>query len=163
MRINPKSYVGIYGNAAIVKEWCQKCKRMAFVLEGVMACCDRAATTLEIPECQRREMVAEQRRLTPSKRHRETQMELQKERCFYCDLKFGDYVTRRTVMKTRLICLRVHWDHRTPYSYSQNNKSDNFVAACHVCNLIKHAKCFETVEEARAYVQKKRKAKGCVP
>jgi hypothetical protein len=47
-----------------------------------------------------------------------------------------------------------------PYAYSQDNGTPNFVAACHVCNGLKSAKMFRTIDEARGYLASKRAAKG---
>lgn len=40
------------------------------------------------------------------------------------------------------------------------NSTPNFVAACHVCNGIKSDKLFQTLDEARVFIQLAREAKG---
>ena len=39
-----------------------------------------------------------------------------------------------------------------PFSYAQNNHTDNFVASCHVCNRWKRSIMFDTIEAARIYL-----------
>ena len=56
--------------------------------------------------------------------------------------------------------LKVHWDHKIPYSYAQDNRDINFVASCSVCNLMKHDRMFETLDEAREYLQTRWETKG---
>ena len=75
--------------------------------------------------------------------------ERQGNRCLYCDELIGSLVLRRN----EPIELRTAWDHFIPYAYAQRNGHDNWVLACHLCNLIKHAKMFQTVMEAQQFIQ----------
>lgn len=59
-----------------------------------------------------------------------------------------------------MIGLKLQWDHVDPWVYSLNNKDQNFVAACQICNGIKSSMIFNSVEEARVYIQGARKTKG---
>ena len=56
--------------------------------------------------------------------------------------------------------LRVEWDHYIPYSYSQDNRVSNFVAACQICNRIKSSLMLPSAEEYRVHIQNKRVEKG---
>jgi len=56
--------------------------------------------------------------------------------------------------------LRVCWDHKVPYAYSQNNRITNYAAACQICNSLKAALMFATVEETQIYVCIKAEEKG---
>ena len=76
--------------------------------------------------------------------------------CFYCGLEFGSSIT----CGTKTIILALHWDHVIPYAYCRHNKSENFVAACHVCNQIKGSLVFTTIEEAIQYISKAREKRG---
>lgn len=75
-------------------------------------------------------------------------LELQQGLCFYCDRTLGGIYTR----KKRQIQLKTEWDHMVPFAYSQNNSTDNFVAACHVCNSLKGALMFQDTEQAKLYL-----------
>lgn len=88
-------------------------------------------------------------RRTPTPTERKEILELQQDRCLYCDRLFGTAVIR----KEKLVFLRTNFDHFVPFSYSQNNYAYNFVAACQICNGIKSNLMFKTLEEARVYVR----------
>lgn len=83
--------------------------------------------------------------------------------CGYCRHEFGSYYMRTKRMVRGMYCtqssqmqkLRVYWDHFVPYAYLQSNPTNNWVAACQVCNGIKGSKTFETFEEVNAYVNKR--------
>jgi hypothetical protein len=98
----------------------------------------------------------EQRRRRPSSEFMEVQLQAQRGRCFYCRREFGAMVWRGK----RLRVLRLEWEHRVPYAFNQNNQPSNFVAACHVCNGLKSSHCFDSDEEARAYLDAAWKEKG---
>ena len=112
---------------------------------GRSACCE---VPVNDPGHYKRESQPEQRRRLPSSADREACLESQGHRCLYCDHRFGHAV----LDGTRLIQLRIEWDHFVPYSFNQDNHGRNFVASCQVCNRIKRDRIFGTVEEVRAFV-----------
>lgn len=151
-----RPYIGIYGNIALSKEFCRQCEAMSFVIDGYLACCGKPAK--DNPERYKRESIPEDRWRLP---HRKIRMQIladQANLCFYCFCRFGSLVKRRN----RLFRVRLVWDHQIPYVLLQNNQPGNIVAACRVCNGIKGAMVFQTIEEARLYVQARREAKGYV-
>lgn len=104
------------------------------------------------------------------KRPRETDKrrisELQSGRCLYCDLPIGAEIIRWSDpghKRNGLVVLRPQWDHFVPYSYSLRNPSANWVLACHVCNGIKTARMFDSVEKARELILPERIRKGYEP
>lgn len=148
--------IALYGNVAIEKAYCEECQELSFVIDGELRCCGTRPSGA--PTRYKRESIPAQRRKLPSMAARRQKMIEQEFRCFYCDLAFGEIVHKRK----RNMILRVEWDHQVPYAYSQNNKDDNFVAACQICNRIKKDFCFDTIEEAKSYVSEKRAEKGYV-
>ena len=72
--------------------------------------------------------------------------------CLYCGLAFGSYIRRRG----RTTQTKVNWDHFIPYSYLYANPQTNWVAACNICNAIKHNKIFETLAEAQRLIGNRR-------
>lgn len=96
------------------------------------------------------------RRKQPTALHKRTQLLKQGHRCFYCGTKFGEWFMR----KTKLCRITPVWDHVLPFIYSFNNNSENFVAACQLCNSIKGPKVFDSITEAKEYVIKRRAEKG---
>jgi 5-methylcytosine-specific restriction endonuclease McrA len=146
MRGQATHYIGLYGNVQIPKAWCNDCGRTAFVIDGMLMCCDVPVDST--PERYKRECEPQQHRKLPPLRERQRQLEQQDYRCFYCERAFKSSVFK----KGRIVKLRIHWDHMVPYALTQNNRKENFVAACHICNSIKGDLCFQTVDEARIHI-----------
>ena len=140
-------FIGLFGNIPIAKAVCAACRGYYFVLENQLACCGRFVET--VPTHYKREVEAEQRRRQPSRRVQDAILAAQNGLCFYCSRRLGSDVFRGS----RRVRLLTHWDHMVPYSYSQDNRGCNFVAACHVCNLSKRDLCFPTVDDARVHLE----------
>lgn len=139
-------HTALYGNTGLKRAYCRECDREAFVLGGVLQCCE---SRLERPASgYHQESPPVGRRRIPPKDDQDAQLCAQDDRCFYCRNRFGELIQ----VYDRPVKLRPCWDHLVPYSYSQNNHTYNFVAACQLCNGIKAAKMFDTVEEAVEYV-----------
>jgi len=138
------------------REYCVHCRQQTFILDGKLACC---GTPTEFDSNRtKRVSEAQDRRKGPNAEERRVILELQGNRCLYCELLFGAPVERRN----RLLFLKVNWDHFVPFSYTQNNYAYNFVAACQICNGIKSNLMFKTLEEARVYIHAIRQAKDVI-
>lgn len=151
-----KPYMALYGNVKILKAWCDDCKGYFFVIDHKFACCDKPIE--KNPSRYKRESNPEQKRKRPKPKEIKEQLEHQGFVCFYCGKQFNTIVYR----KKKVIILRMACDHMVPYSYSQNNHVSNFVIACHICNGMKSNKCFDTIEDAREYLNKRWEEKGYV-
>lgn len=81
-----------------------------------------------------------------------TILEEQDNRCLYCGHKFGTLVTRGARVQ---VWLEVTWDHFIPFAYCGNNRDDNWVAACQLCNSYKSDLIFPGVLEIRDYIRDK--------
>src|SRR5689334_5374392 len=123
----PSAYISLYGSVAVVKEFCPSCRRHAFVIDSQLQCCGRLSR--EVPQAMKREVTAEMRRRKPASKTLEALLIEQDYRCAYCERRLGSLVYRRN----KPVKLRIHWDHAVPFAYSQNNRAENLVAACHVC------------------------------
>lgn len=141
-----RAYLGVYGHIVLSKAWCADCACFSFVKRGCLQCCDARITGK--PERWKRESLASGIRQKPTKDYQAAQLARQVDRCFYCFRTFGSYVLWHKKQRQ----LVIHWDHWVPFIYLQTNPEENFVAACQICNQIKHAKMFQTVQEARHYV-----------
>ena len=146
--------MALYGNVAIPKGFCRKCGSTSFIRDGFFVCC--GAPVKGEPGKFYRESEAPQQRKKPPKSEQERILAEQGHRCFYCEVPFDSTRFR----KGKPVRIHVHWDHQLPFAYSQNNKSSNFVAACHVCNGIKSDFVFRDLQEAQVYLAGKRKQKG---
>lgn len=147
---------GIYGNTVIKRAYCNRCKTTAFVLDGKLACCDKGLD--EEATSQKQMVPAAFRRRKPPKKFQDEQLQRQNGRCFYCDEAFGNLYERAGAIKQ----VSIAWDHFVPFAYCGTNPELNFVAACSVCNGIKSSKVFNTVQEAKDYVEYRRKKKGII-
>ena len=143
-----------YGNVTILRGYCSECKGYAFVIDGKLRCCDKRFS--EAPTKDKRMSDCPIGRVGPSRSWQIRIMREQDGRCFYCDRSIGSTVYRHS--KARI--LRLHWDHVNPYVFSLDNREQNFVAACHVCNGIKSSFIFGSVDEARTYITSKWYDKG---
>lgn len=81
----------------------------------------------------------------------------QKDRCLYCDNRFGTLIHRA---RGKHVILGLNWDHFIPYAYGRTNANTNWIAACHICNGIKGCRMFDTIQEAREYILKRWEEKG---
>lgn len=151
MRTN---HIAIFGNIKIPRAYCKECKCESFVLEGKFACCNKPFSE-KLTEYLRESIPPQFRRLPPLCLRKE-QLAFQNHCCFYCERRIGFIVWR----KDKHIKLKLHWDHFVPYSLTQDNRFNNFVASCHVCNGIKSNKIFMTTDEAKIYILERRKEKG---
>lgn len=149
--IKNKHYA-FYGTTRMVRMYCKECNGMTLVVDNKKQCCDKSLSKDKggIPEYMSSTFI---KRRIPSK-HRQAQiLELQQNKCLYCDKPFGTIYVR----KGKLLFTKIHFDHLVPYSYTQSCKDSEFVAACNICNNIKSNKMFETVEEVFHYVNYNRK------
>lgn len=144
------SYVALYGAVAIQKSYCEQCQRYAFVIGGELVCCDREVEQ-EAIQTKRESTPDGLRRLPPIWWRRKT-LDEQDYRCFYCARLFHMVIARQG---KGLVELKVHWDHRIPFSLTQDNRVYNYVAACVLCNLFKSRKIFITAREARHFLEER--------
>ena len=150
-------HIAIYGTTKIPRGYCSLCKDYAFIIDGIIQCCE----TLVVGSLSRkpkRMIEAEQVRRRPSKKAVREMIDKQGNKCIYCDITFETsykHPRLNKFMKTKMC-----YDHFVPYAYSQDNRDVNFVLACGTCNLIKSDLIFTTLEEAKLYVEHRRKKKG---
>lgn len=149
-----KNDLAYYGSVGIQRVTCPECGRSAFVIDNETACCGvefklvpkRAKQFSQPPKQRRRPGKADQARILTE----------QQGCCFYCKNPFGHVV----LYKHRLVELKVRWDHILPWSYGMNNRAENFVASCQVCNGYKGNLVFASTEDARGYILRKAAKKG---
>lgn len=141
-------HLAVFGNVVVVRAFCSDCDGYYLVArDGEFLCC--GAKYKREPRRIKREVEPENTRRLPPKADREDILKQQGNCCAYCDRRFGARVAHRRRKET----LRPCWDHLVPFSYAQNNDGRNFVAACQICNGRKAAMMFQTMEEARVYLQ----------
>ncbi len=99
------------------------------------------------------------RRRKPNRQLQREILERQRNNCAYCSLPFNVNVERRS----RLVRLRLEWDHFRSFSYLQDNPRDNWRAACQVCNGIKNAAYFDSDEDAAQVIRRRREQLGYEP
>lgn len=146
--------IGLYGNTALKRQRCGKCRTTAIVLDGEIQCCGRKVE--EKARTYRQMSPPVFKRRTPSQQEQLRILSEQDNRCLYCGLHFGTKMFRGA----KILELAVRWDHYIPFSVTANNSAQNFVAACQVCNGIKSSRIFESLEEARKHIFRQREKKG---
>lgn len=76
--------------------------------------------------------------------------------CLYCGKPLDSVVFR----KGESVDLELQWDHAIPRAIRVIDEEENIVASCQICNNIKNDLVFETVDEAREWIYKRRERKG---
>ena len=127
--------------------YCEECQGFSFVREGKSVCCGSGISTLFVKSV--RMTSPGSKRKKAKKKDKKDILYVQNNRCLYCEMEFGSSYFYKGKRQNR----RVNWDHLVPFSYSQNNYSYNYVAACNLCNSIKSNLVFQTVDEARVYIK----------
>lgn len=91
-------------------------------------------------------------------------------RCAYCRLPFGLLVWYRSSSLPRegaklsyrgtfnarrhaAIILHLEWDHFIPFTYSDSNIAGQFLPACQLCNALKGARMFRSIDGVREYLE----------
>lgn len=151
-----RTRVSLYGNTAIRKAYCEECGCMAMVIDGNLQCCDRASD--DEPNAVKREVESVFSRKPPPTTAQKEILDAQGHRCFWCDRAFGSYVFKGT-RRRRLV---INWDHLVPFVWSGDNSTNNFVAACQVCNGLKSSRMYRTIEEAKVDLQARWEEAGYV-
>ena len=141
-----KPHIAIYGNVRIVRAYCDQCENTALIIRGKFSCCDSAFS--DSPTSFKRICEPEFRRSVPTREMQKLILKIQQGCCFYCDRMFNSTV----IVHHRKRKLKLCWDHLVPFAYSQNNNTENFVAACHLCNSWKSDRVFQTIEEAKVFL-----------
>lgn len=139
-----------YGTIKVIKAKCPDCNEVAFVSSKfTFLCCGRKYE--HEPIVVEQEASCKDDRKKPKKGAQSRILNRQKNRCVYCDRRFGEQVRYYGEYKV----VQLHWDHFIPYSYTQSCRDENFVAACNFCNLWKSNKIFKTIDDARDYVSER--------
>ena len=149
-----KSTLAIYGNVTLQRGFCESCQTYAIVRNGRLQCCGTSYD--KAPKKFERMSSPDAIRKSPPKKEKDQILRDQDNCCFYCGVRFGSIRIRNG----KPFIVKINWDHKLPFAYSQNNCTSNFVAACHICNEIKSSLIFQTVEEAQLYLKAKRNQKG---
>jgi hypothetical protein len=153
-----------YGKITMLRGYCTDCKAFALIIDGEIQCCgepDKKAAILKRSRL-KRSRLKRKRMCTAlgSGRSRRYIMrrilEEQANRCFYCLRRFGVKVWR----KRKSFILRHQWEHIICYGFSGDNREENIVAACQICNGIKSSFIFDSIEEARLPINEAWKRKG---
>jgi 5-methylcytosine-specific restriction endonuclease McrA len=146
-----KSY---YGKVVMPRAKCSECHAMSFVEDGMSVCCGADVDT---------DVVGSKKQMTQGRPHRrhlpgrikQTILEAQEGKCFYCqcDLSSTWYISPRMKTPRRV---RTEFDHLLPFAFCNDQNTSNFVAACNVCNRIKYDRVFDSVEKLVSYIEFKR-------
>lgn len=148
-----------FGNVSLARAVCPDCGIPALIVNGIRACCGAPVEAVRIidakKECDPRAFVKRSNHRI-SKTVKEKILRAQGYICAYCDVPFGAVLWDK--WRCRKLRVEVRWDHFTPWAYAQSHKVE-FIASCVTCNAIKSSKVFDTMAEARAFIQEARKGR----
>ena len=140
-----------YGNIILERGYCTSCKDTAIILKNILQCCNKAVVDDNKSKPLYLATSARLHRKKPNSKQRLHILTIQENKCKYCNHLFGSYVFKNN----KVIVLQVVWDHHIPYSYGANNNTENFVAACQICNGFKSNKIFDSLEQLVDYIKRK--------
>jgi 5-methylcytosine-specific restriction endonuclease McrA len=141
------SHYAQYGNTMLQRMYCENCRSWTLVIESKKQCCGNICT--EESKFTKVIVPPQGNRIRLSRKVREMIKKEQDYKCYYCENVFGYYYSRGwKVYKST-----IHFDHIVPFYLSCNNKKDNLVATCNLCNSIKGPKTFKNIEDLREYIQ----------
>jgi hypothetical protein len=147
-------HIALYGNVRMNRGYCSICETNAFVIDGKLQCCDKRYE--HVPKSYVRICEPENVRRQPSEAAKRYILNEQEHCCIYCSRSFGNYTPKIAFQKSsKQYLLKAQWDHLVPFSYNQDNRAENFVAACQLCNAWKSALMFQSLDEARIYLLNK--------
>jgi len=149
-----ESHMAIYGNITLFRRWCCSCHGFSLVVDSELLCCGEEVE-IDAERFYRLSNPQNKRRIPP-KHLQKVILAEQGHVCLYCERSFGTSVYRRG----RRVKLKLNWDHKVPFSWSQNNGMLNFAAACQLCNRMKGDKVFYTLEATIRFLDQKREEKG---
>jgi 5-methylcytosine-specific restriction endonuclease McrA len=81
----------------------------------------------------------------------------QEHKCIYCGESFNSFVCFPDGHVERL---QPRLDHFEPWVLRHNNEPENFFGSCQVCNNLKSDHVFDSLSEARKFLNAKRRAEG---
>lgn len=153
-----KRHIAMYGSTRMERGYCAKCKQYAIVIKNVLQCCDAEFVADGLAKKAKRMIEAYQKRQRPSRTAIQKMLQAQDNKCFYCEIPFGTAYMHPQQKIIRV--LKVCCDHVIPYKLTQDNRDINFVCACGTCNGIKLDLVFQTIQEAKDFINYKRIKKG---
>lgn len=136
-----------YGRVTILRAMCPECECMSIVRDGITLCHKRVVDTTVTSSKRVGDM--QTKRKPMNAKAKQAVADSQGGLCFYCFNSFGSMYHRGSVVSYLFVTI----DHQVPYSYLQADEAHNLVAACHICNMLKSNRMFDSVEDARVYVQ----------
>ena len=148
----------LYGNTAIYRKYCYKCKTTSLIINGKYACCGGSARQSRKEKVRRMTATFFRHRVSVCKRKQTAILKQQENKCIYCDYEIGSLIWSTTSHK--YIKTTVNFDHFVPWSYDNNNKIKNIVASCNICNALKTNYHFESIEKAKSFILERWKQKG---
>ncbi len=126
------------------RAFCEKCKGYSFVVDNRLLCCGRDVDAEFDVQNIRGVTCGPIPRIRLSDSRQLDILQSQGGRCIYCFKEISHDMGN------------LHFDHFIPYSYCGSNEEDNFVASCAECNLRKGSKIFDSIADARVFINERR-------
>jgi len=140
----------VCGNTTLYEHYCPRCDESTLIGDQDFTCeCGYTKNSDKISEVR---IICESKRQSLPQKIKRAIVDRQSGLCYWCgrDIVSGYIIKRGNVIK-----LKIHYDHIVPFEYLQRNPLTNWCASCHICNLYKSSKTFNTEEEIKTYLSKK--------
>lgn len=141
------------GNVILFRSVCPQCGEKCLAGTAQFECggCKMKWVEREIAHKKRVSLSTCTPRHKPSFEGQRRILEEQNGKCYWCGRWFNSIVRRYS----KVYHLKIHWDHKIPYVYNQNNADENFVAACNFYNCFKSDKIFPFDDDCRKYLKER--------
>jgi len=139
----------IYGKVKFNRHTCPKCKN-SLLNNSLWFKCDICGYNNQDEEATTFKVIVPPPgiRKAPPRYIQKQILKAQDDKCYWCANKFKSIYWKNNKVKF----LRIHWDHKIPFSSEQTNRDENWVASCNICNLFKSNFMFKTDEECRSFI-----------
>lgn len=139
----------VFGSVKLIKLYCPKCDDYTLISQEKVstAKCD-CGSEFQNKQIKKTFVIVGEKRIHLTKKQKLQILERQNNKCFFCNIDLDDYIVINGFVRK----IRTHYDHFMPYSITTDNSLENLNAACSRCNLMKNAKVFANIKEARKYL-----------
>lgn len=140
-----KDIQSFYGENSLLKKYCHSCKQYSFIEDDEFICCGKPITKKKTKIIIKQEVSFTKknyRKRIPEKIKKEF-FKSGKAECTYCGCD--------------LTLENIQFDHFIPFCFNKSNFHKNRVPICGLCNRIKSDNIFNTIEEAKNYIAKRKK------
>ena len=144
-----------FGTTVLYRAYCSKCDNYSIIINGAFVCCGK-----NVPKptkiIYKRESNIVSNRIKLARKASDKILEHQKYKCAWCGFDFFSVIENQYGEDFYLVPC---FDHIVPFSYA-GDLSNNWVASCQICNMLKSNNYFDSYNEAYQIINERRLQHG---